>query len=74
MLPTMDLREAAVLLGRQGGKAKVPKGFAKMSETRRKKIAKAAIRKRWEKEKDGYAVSNARGSRSGSQGKGANPC
>lgn len=35
--------------GRKGGLAKVPKGFAKMDEARRKKIAKEAALKRWGK-------------------------
>lgn len=33
--------------GRKGGLAKVPKGFAKMDEVRRRKIAKEAALKRW---------------------------
>ena len=55
MLRTMDLSKAAAALGRKGGEAKVPKGFAKMDPVRQKKIAKAAIRKRWklQKERDG---------------------
>jgi hypothetical protein len=43
---------AAVKLGRRGGKiggkAKVPKGFAKMSPERRAEIARKAAEKRWE--------------------------
>lgn len=35
--------------GRRGGLAKVPKGFAKMDEARRKQIAKEAALKRWGK-------------------------
>lgn len=35
--------------GRRGGLARVPKGFAKMDEVRRKKIAKEAALKRWGK-------------------------
>jgi hypothetical protein len=38
---------AAVSLGRQGGKAKVPKGFAKMDPERRAAIAKKAAESRW---------------------------
>ena len=33
--------------GRRGGLAKVPKGFSKMDEERRKEIAKKAANKRW---------------------------
>lgn len=33
--------------GRRGGLAKVPKGFAKMDEEKRKEIAKKAANKRW---------------------------
>jgi hypothetical protein len=40
---------AAVALGRRGGKAKVPKGFAKMSPTRRAEIARKAAAARWGK-------------------------
>ena len=35
--------------GRKGGLAKVPKGFAKMDEVRRREIAKEAALKRWGK-------------------------
>lgn len=35
--------------GRKGGLAKVPKGFAKMDEVRRRQIAKEAALKRWGK-------------------------
>lgn len=35
--------------GRKGGLAKVPKGFSKMDEGRRKEIAKKAAAKRWGK-------------------------
>jgi hypothetical protein len=38
--------------GRRGGLAKVPKGFAKMSEVKRREIAKKAANKRWGNEKD----------------------
>lgn len=38
--------------GRRGGLAKVPKGFSKMDEERRKEIAKKAANKRWGNEKD----------------------
>ena len=33
--------------GRSGGLAKVPKGFSKMEEEKRKEIAKKAANKRW---------------------------
>lgn len=38
--------------GRRGGLAKVPKGFAKMDEVKRREIAKKAANKRWGNEKD----------------------
>lgn len=34
-------------IGRKGGKAKVPKGFAKLSSKERKAIAKKAAEQRW---------------------------
>ena len=40
---------AAVALGRRGGKARVPKGFAKMDPKRRAEIAKKAAEARWKK-------------------------
>lgn len=40
---------AAVILGRLGGKAKVPKGFAKMARARLAKISRQAAAKRWGK-------------------------
>jgi hypothetical protein len=40
-------RNAAVALGRLGGQAKVPKGFATMDPARRAEIARLAARKRW---------------------------
>jgi hypothetical protein len=43
---------AAVALGRRGGKAKVPKGFAKMDPKRRAEIAKKAADARWKKAKE----------------------
>lgn len=33
--------------GRRGGLAKVPKGFAKMPEERRREIARKAANRRW---------------------------
>lgn len=44
----VSFREA----GRRGGLAKVPKGFSKMPEERRREIAKKAANKRWGNEKD----------------------
>ena len=35
--------------GRRGGLAKVPKGFAKMDDIKRREIAKKAANKRWGK-------------------------
>lgn len=40
---------AAVSLGRRGGKARVPKGLAKLSKRDRKKIAKQGAAARWGK-------------------------
>jgi hypothetical protein len=42
---------AAVALGRLGGKAKVPKGFAMLSEAERKESASNAALARWGKKK-----------------------
>jgi len=42
---------AAVSLGRRGGKAKVPKGFAMLTPTERSAIAKKASKARWAKKK-----------------------
>ncbi len=36
-------------LGRKGGKAKVPKGLAKLTAKRRREIAQKAARARWGK-------------------------
>jgi len=44
--------QSAVRLGRKGGKAKVPKGFAKMDPARRSEIAKQAAQKRWKDKKE----------------------
>lgn len=38
---------AAVTLGRKGGRAKVPKGFAKMDPERLRQIGKDTAKKRW---------------------------
>jgi hypothetical protein len=40
---------AAVALGRRGGKAKVPKGLAKMTPERRAEIAAKGAAARWKK-------------------------
>lgn len=37
--------------GRRGGSAKVPKGFSKMDEEKRREIAVRAAQKRWSNEK-----------------------
>lgn len=39
-------------LGRKGGKAQVPKGFAAMDKERLKEVTKAGGKKRWEIEKN----------------------
>lgn len=41
---------ALALIGRKGGRAKVPKGFASLTPAQRKANAKAAAAKRWAKE------------------------
>jgi hypothetical protein len=43
---------AAVELGRKGGKKKVPKGFAMMSDEDRKKIQSAGGKARWKGKKE----------------------
>jgi hypothetical protein len=43
--------QAAVELGRLGGKKKVPKGFSTMEPERRAEIARQAAAKRWGKKK-----------------------
>jgi len=47
----MKKNPAAVELGRRGGLAKVPKGFASLTKAQRVAMAKAAAAKRWKKEK-----------------------
>lgn len=42
---------AAVALGRRGGKAKVPKGFASLTAEQRKAVGKKAAAARWGKKK-----------------------
>lgn len=72
----MNLSKAAAAMGRKGGKAKVPKGFSTMKQARLKKIAKAAIKKRWalQRERERNAISNTSRSRSASQSEGGDPC
>jgi general stress protein YciG len=48
----MGKDKAAVSLGRKGGKAKVPKGFAKMDPEKLREIGRKTAEKRWGK-KDG---------------------
>lgn len=42
-----DKNPAAVELGRRGGQAQVPKGFATLTEDERKEKAKQGARARW---------------------------
>jgi hypothetical protein len=44
---------AAVLLGRRGGQAKVPKGFSMLSAEERSEVGKKAAAARWPKKKTG---------------------
>lgn len=45
--PAQKIKVSFKEAGRRGGLAKVPKGFSKMDEERRKEIAKKAANKRW---------------------------
>ena len=45
--PVQKVKVSFKEAGRRGGLAKVPKGFAKMSEEKRKEIAKKAANRRW---------------------------
>ena len=45
--PVQKVKVSFKEAGRRGGLAKVPKGFAKMPEEKRKEIAKKAANKRW---------------------------
>ena len=47
--PAQKVKVSFKEAGRRGGLAKVPKGFSKMSEEKRKEIAKKAAMKRWGK-------------------------
>lgn len=45
--PVQKVKVSFKEAGRRGGLAKVPKGFAKMSEEKRKEIARKAANRRW---------------------------
>lgn len=47
----MTPSEAAAVMGRKGGKAKTPKGFASLTPAQRSELGKAAIAKRWANKK-----------------------
>jgi hypothetical protein len=47
--PVQEVKVSFKEAGRRGGLAKVPKGFSKMPEEKRKEIAKKAAAKRWGK-------------------------
>ena len=47
--PVQEIKVSFKEAGRRGGLAKVPKGFSKMPEGKRKEIAKKAAAKRWGK-------------------------
>lgn len=49
--PAQKVKVSFKEAGRRGGLAKVPKGFSKMDEEKRKEIAKKAANKRWGNEK-----------------------
>lgn len=50
--PVQKVKVSFKEAGRRGGLAKVPKGFAKMDDIKRREIAKKAAAKRWGNEKD----------------------
>ena len=50
--PVQKIKVSFKEAGRRGGLAKVPKGFAKMDDIKRREIAKKAAAKRWGNEKD----------------------
>lgn len=50
--PVQKVKVSFKEAGRRGGLAKVPKGFSKMDEAKRKEIARKAANKRWGNEKD----------------------
>ena len=45
--PVQKVKVSFKEAGRRGGLAKVPKGFAKMDDIKRREIAKKAAAKRW---------------------------
>lgn len=47
--PIQEVKVSFKEAGKRGGLAKVPKGFSKMPEAKRKEIAKKAAMKRWGK-------------------------
>jgi hypothetical protein len=47
--PVQKVKVSFKEAGRRGGLAKVPKGFAKMDDIKRREIAKKAAAKRWGK-------------------------
>ena len=47
--PVQKVKVSFKEAGRRGGLAKVPKGFAKMDDVKRREIAKKAANKRWGK-------------------------
>ena len=47
--PVQEIKVSFKEAGRRGGLAKVPKGFSKMPEEKRKEIARKAAAKRWGK-------------------------
>ena len=47
--PVQKVKASFKEAGRRGGLAKVPKGFAKMADIKRREIAKKAANKRWGK-------------------------
>lgn len=50
--PAQKVKVSFKEAGRRGGLAKVPKGFAKMDDIKRREIAKKAANKRWGNEED----------------------
>lgn len=50
--PVQKVKVSFKEAGRRGGLAKVPKGFAKMDDIKRREIAKKAANKRWGNEED----------------------
>ena len=51
--PAQKVKVSFKEAGRRGGIAKVPKGFAKMDDIKRREISKKAAAKRWGKKYDG---------------------